>query len=238
MDSEKLRVLIEETVARRLEGQVTRSPDAIHTSAAHPQSSIITRDDVEKITFGGVLKIPRGAIVTAMAREIAADKQIRITVEDTPAQSVALGADHGGFELKEQVKTYLQELGYEVRDLGTHDTTPVDYPDVALAVAMSVARQECTVGIVVDGAGIGSCMAANKVPGVRAALCYDEVTARNSREHNFANVLTLGGRMIKPDAMRRIVKTWLETPFGEERHARRVRKIAAIEAKYLRNPVE
>jgi ribose 5-phosphate isomerase B len=80
-------------------------------------------------------------------------------------------------------------------------------------------------------------MAANKVPGVRAALCYDEATARNSREHNFANVLTLGGKMIKPDAMRRIVKTWLETPFGEERHARRVRKIGAIEAKYLRNPV-
>jgi ribose 5-phosphate isomerase B len=237
MDSEKLRALIEETVTRRLEGPLAPAPQAANKRAEPEQPAVITRDDVEKITFGGVLKIPRGAIVTAMAREIASDKQIRITTEDAPAQSVALGADHGGFELKEQVKAFLQQLGYEVRDLGTHDTTPVDYPDIALAVAMSVARKECTLGIIVDGAGIGSCMAANKVPGVRAALCYDEATARNSREHNFANVLTLGGKMIKPDAMRRIVKTWLETPFGEERHARRVRKITAIEAKYIRNPV-
>jgi ribose 5-phosphate isomerase B len=237
MDSEKLRALIEETVARRLTVPPVPAPQAAGKRAEPAQPAVITRDDVEQITFGGVLKIPRGAIVTAMAREIASDKQIRITTEDAPAQSVALGADHGGLELKEQVKTYLQELGYEVRDLGTHDTVPVDYPDIALAVAMSVARKESTLGIIVDGAGIGSCMAANKIPGIRAALCYDEATARNSREHNFANVLTLGGKMIKPEAMRRIVKAWLETPFGEERHARRVRKIAAIEAKYLRNPI-
>jgi ribose 5-phosphate isomerase B len=237
MDREALRALIEESVARRLAAQQTDAPAAVQNPAAAKQASIITRDDLEGITFGGVLKVPRGAIVTAMAQEIAADRQIALITEDAPGQSVALGADHGGFEMKEQLKTWLQELGYEVRDFGTHDTTPVDYPDIALAVAMSVARKECTCGIIVDGAGIGSCMAANKVPGIRAALCYDEATARNSREHNFANVLTLGGRMIQADALRRIVKTWLETPFGEERHARRVRKITAIEAKYIRNPV-
>ena len=141
MDKEKLRMLIEETVARRLEAQRSAASDGPARPAAGKQPAVITRDDLEGITFGGVLRIPRGAIVTAMAREIAADRQIRITTEGAPAQSVALGADHGGFEMKEQVKAYLQELGYEVRDLGTHDTAPVDYPDIALAVAMAVAAE-------------------------------------------------------------------------------------------------
>lgn len=246
MEKERLRSLIQDLVAQRLDvlrAQPAPSspPPASAASAAAPVSRpaggqrIITRDDVEKITFGGVLKVPRGAIITALAREIAADRQIRLSMDGDPGKAVAVGADHGGFELKEKVKAYVQQLGYEVKDLGTFDANPVDYPDFALAVAMCVAHRECAAGIVVDGAGIGSCMTANKVPGVRAALCYDEATARNSREHNFANVLTLGGRMIGEDVMRKIVKTWLETPFGEERHARRVRKIAAIESKYCKN---
>jgi ribose 5-phosphate isomerase B len=152
--------------------------------------------------------------------------------------SIALGADHGGLRLKELIAHTLSGEGWQVQDCGTATPDPVDYPDFAHAVARLVADGTCTAGIVVDGAGIGSCMAANKVPGVRAALCYDISTARNSREHNHANVLTLGGRLIGDGLALEIVKTWLETPWGPGRHAARVEKIEAIERRYLRAPAE
>jgi len=152
----------------------------------------------------------------------------------SPGQTVAVGADHGGFELKERLAGFLQELGYQVRDCGTFGADSVDYPDFAHAVAKLVAEGSCHWGIVVDGAGIGSAMAANKVPGVRAALCYDLSTARNSREHNHANVLTLGAGLIGAGLARQIVQTWLETPWGPGRHARRIDKIREIEKRYLR----
>jgi ribose 5-phosphate isomerase B len=123
-----------------------------------------------------------------------------------------------------------------VHDCGTSSPDPVDYPDFAHAVARLVADGTCSAGIVVDGAGIGSCMAANKVPGIRAALCYDISTARNSREHNHANVLTLGGRLIGDGLALDIVRTWLGTPWGGARHAARVEKITEIERRYLRVP--
>ncbi|MFQ5517166.1 MAG: ribose 5-phosphate isomerase B [Acidimicrobiia bacterium] len=160
------------------------------------------------------------------------------TAEPASADTVriAVGADHGGFPLKERIAFRLREAGYEVDDCGTDSTEAVDYPDYAHAVAAKVASGECTWGIIVDGAGIGSAMVANKVPGVRAALCYDVSTARNSREHNHANVLTLGAGLIGQTLAWQVVETWLATPFGEGRHARRVRKIADIESSYLRRP--
>ncbi len=148
---------------------------------------------------------------------------------------VALGADHGGYALKETLKAYLTELGYPVVDCGTHSTEAVDYPDLAYAVARLVSPGEAWRGIVVDGAGIGSAMAANKVPGVRAALCYDHATALNSREHNDANVLTLGAGLIGPSLARQIAQTWLATPFGGGRHQRRVDKIGDIERRFSRD---
>jgi len=148
---------------------------------------------------------------------------------------VALGADHGGFALKESLKTYLTELGYQVVDCGTHSAEPVDYPDLAYAVARLVSSGEAWRGIVVDGAGIGSAMAANKVPGVRAALCYDHATALNSREHNDANVLTLGAGLIGPNLARQIAETWLSTAFGGGRHQRRVDKIMEIEQRFSKD---
>jgi ribose 5-phosphate isomerase B len=151
-----------------------------------------------------------------------------------PGRTVALGADHGGYALKEDLKAYLGELGYEVVDCGTHSTASVDYPDLAYAVARLVSDGRAWRGIIVDGAGIGSCMAANKVPNVRAAMCYDYATAVNSREHNDANVLTLGGMLIGRNLARQIVKVWLETGFGGDRHARRVDKIMRIEQRFLR----
>ena len=150
-------------------------------------------------------------------------------VESSKVRKVALGADHGGVELKNLLRGYVEDLGYAVKDFGTFTKESVDYPDYAAKVARAVARGNYDRGIVVDGAGIGSCMAANKVRGIRAAMCYDLKTAINSREHNNANVLTLGGPVLKVDLARQIVKVWLETPFGGGRHKKRVDKIMAIE---------
>ncbi len=142
---------------------------------------------------------------------------------------IAIAADHGGYALKENLKPYLEKQGYQVDDCGTHSPESVDYPDYAYAAAKKVSDGEAWRGIIIDGAGIGSCMVANKVPGVRAAMCYDHATALNSREHNNANVLTLGAGMIDSALARQIVLTWLNTKFGGGRHARRVDKIMDIE---------
>ena len=146
--------------------------------------------------------------------------------------TIAVGADHGGFPLKERIAFRLRETGHDVHDCGTDSTAAVDYPDYAHEVARLVADGTCGWGIVVDGAGIGSAMVANKVPGVRAALCYDLSSARNSREHNHANVLTLGAGLIGPNLALQIVEEWLATPWGEGRHADRVTKITAVEHRY------
>ncbi len=144
--------------------------------------------------------------------------------------TIVIASDHGGYALKEIIKVYLcEELGYEVRDFGCHSEDSVDYPDFAYLVAKAVANGNYTYGIIVDGVGIGSCMTANKVKGVRAAMCYDHLTAVNSKSHNDANVLTLGGKVIGDLLAKEIVKTWLETPHGGGRHARRVNKIMQIE---------
>ena len=143
---------------------------------------------------------------------------------------VAIGSDHGGFPLKEVLKREIaEELGWEVHDCGTHSTEAVDYPDFAAAVGREVASGRSARGIVVDAAGIGSSIAANKVPGVRCALCHDDVTVLNSREHNDANVLALGARVVHRGAAARMVKLFLNTPFGGGRHERRVQKIVALE---------
>ena len=146
--------------------------------------------------------------------------------------SIAIGADHGGYRLKEFLAFRLREAGRQVVDCGTDSEDSVDYPDFALAVAEKVAGGQCEVGIVVDGAGIGSSMVANKVPGVRGALCYDVSSARNSREHNHANVLTLGAGLIGQALAWQIVEAWLATEWGPDRHARRVGLIDDIDRRY------
>ncbi|OLE51305.1 MAG: hypothetical protein AUG51_23935 [Acidobacteria bacterium 13_1_20CM_3_53_8] len=134
--------------------------------------------------------------------------------------------------MKEELKTFLAELGHRIHDFGTNSEDAVDYPDFAHAVARAVADGNADVGIIIDGAGVGSAMTANKVPGVRAAACYDTKVARNSREHNDANVLTLGSGIINSKQMREIVQAWLSTEISEERHKKRVAKIEAIERQY------
>ncbi len=153
------------------------------------------------------------------------------TADATPgadAADVAVGADHGGYALKERIGFKLKQAGFTVHDCGTHAAESVDYPDYAHAVARLVADGTCATGIIVDGAGIGPAMVAKKVPGVRASLCYDISSAANSREHNHANVLTLGAGLIGEALAWQIVETWLATPWGEGRHARRVDKITEI----------
>src|SRR5512145_2955125 len=138
---------------------------------------------------------------------------------------IALAADHGGFDLKERLKEHLKAGEHDVADLGTSGKEPVDYPVFARAAALRLAQGEADFGIMVDGAGIGSAMAANKVPGVLAAACYTEALAKNAREHNDANVLTLGAGHVDPEAARRIVAVFLATECTEERHRRRVQMI-------------
>lgn len=149
-------------------------------------------------------------------------------------ETVALGADHGGFALKEVLAARLREKGVGVVDCGTFSKESCDYPDFAYEVARRVSEGACRWGVIVDGAGIGSAMVANKVPGVRAALAYDVSSAKNGREHNHANVLTLGAGLIGEGLAKQILDVWLATPWGEGRHARRVDKITAVEQRFTR----
>jgi ribose 5-phosphate isomerase B len=149
-----------------------------------------------------------------------------------PERTVAIGSDHGGYRLKEALKPLIESLGLSVRDVGVSDEMPADYPDIAHMVAKLVASGTAARGVVIDGAGIGSCMAANKVPGIRAALCYDKASAKNGREHNDSNVLTLGARLLTETQAEDVLRTWLETPFAGGRHQARVQKIMDIERLY------
>jgi ribose 5-phosphate isomerase B len=210
------------------------------------------------------IEVVPGTLITPLARDTAKEKGIRFIENPAkrdeqqqttqPLQSkkggqdnaagnsdaqvvkgvVAIGSDHGGFQLKEQLKKFITELGYEVMDVGTASEEPCDYPDFAYAVAHAVASKMAWRGIMIDGAGIGSCMVANKVPGIRAACCMNEFVARNSREHNDANVLTLGSRVIGNEVAKEIVRLWLQTWFGGGRHAKRVQKIMEVEQRFVK----
>ncbi len=199
-----------------------------------PGPRIVAKEDILELKPGTTLALAEGAIITPLAADLIAERGIRVVWERRGGLRIAVASDHAGYAMKGELKRFLRELDHMAVDLGTHDESPVDYPDFALAAALAVARGECDLAIVLDGAGIGSAIAANKVPGIRAAMCYDEATARNSREHNAANVLTLGARMIDSERMRSIVAAWLDARPRGNRHARRVRKIQEIEERYLK----
>ena len=200
---------------------------------------VITAGDVPA---GGELRVPQGSIVTPSAYETAAARGVRIVEmpEDQlsavapPEKTIAIGADHGGFRLKEILKPVIESLGLTLRDVGVYEEKPADYPDIALKAAELVANGTAARAVIIDGAGIGSCMVANKVPGVRAALCYDRASARNSREHNDSNVLTLGARLLTETQAEDVLRTWLATAFGGGRHQARVQKIIDIEQRFLK----
>lgn len=246
-ERDAIRKFVREALSDRLSPGGQPSPQQVAHTPAPANGSVIDESvkdviaevDLRALAEGTRLIIREDAIITPAALDLIRERGIELERRAsrhtaTRQRAIAIGSDHGGFEMKHQLKSLLVELGHRYRDFGTDSAEAVDYPDFAHAVARAVADRLCDFGIILDGAGIGSSMAANKVPGVRAALCYDEATARNSREHNFANVLTLGAKMISSDEMRRIVTAWLETPEGEARHEKRVAKIMAIEKQYLR----
>ena len=217
------------------------SPTSARPTVTRDESAkvVITEDDVRGLEQGAVLRIAESAKLTPLAADIVNERGIEI-VRRVPrsgskqSKMIAIGADHGGYAMKEELKALLTELGHRVHDFGTNSESAVDYPDFAHAVARAVADGSVDVGIMIDGAGVGSAMTANKVPGVRAAACYSVDVARNSREHNDANVLTLGSKTISSGEMREIVRAWLSTEITEDRHRKRVGKIEAIERQYQR----
>lgn len=213
------------------EARVTRDESA---------KMIITEDDVRGLDQGSVLRIAEGARLTPLAADIVSERKVELVRRvrrgaSKSSRIIAVGADHGGFQMKEELKEFLIESGHRVHDFGTNSEHSVDYPDFAHAVARAVAEGSVELGIIIDGAGVGSAMTANKVPGVRAAACYSAAVARNSREHNDANVLTLGSKTITSAEMHEIVTVWLGTEISEDRHRKRVSKIEAIERQYHRH---
>ena len=180
-------------------------------------------------------------IVQRVLHQVMGDSPRESSVAASPAPTqvsgrkvVAVGADHGGYELKESIKSEISTLGFDISDMGTNSKDAVDYPDFAHAVAQAVGAGKAWRGIMIDGAGIGSCIVANKVPGVRAGMAYDYSSAVNSREHNDTNVLTLGAGLIGVSLAKQIVKTWLTTEFAGGRHTPRLDKIKSVEKKYLK----
>jgi len=238
LDREEISAMVRDALRQRIGGVGTGAdpgPPVVDESA----KDVITEADLRDVKAGAQFLIREDAIITPAARDLIRERGVEIRYRSRRSVAgkrriIAVGADHGGYEMKERLKEFLNELGYRHRDFGTFSEEAVDYPDFAHAVARAVADGACDLGIVVDGAGIGSCMTANKVPGVRAAMCYDAATASNSREHNYANVLTLGARLISTEKMREIVGVWLSTPEGAARHGKRVAKLIAVEKQYMR----
>jgi len=249
---DRVRALVRDVLSKAVTAEPERKSSAAPSpapSAAPPPSAnitrdesaklVITEDDVRGLERGAVLRISESARLTPLAADIVNDLGIEV-VRRIPRsglkqkKTVAVGSDHGGYPMKEELKNFLEGLGHRVHDFGTNSESAVDYPDFAHAVARAVSDGSVDVGIVIDGAGVGSAMTANKVPGVRAAACYSVEVARNSREHNDANVLTLGSKTITSDQMREIVRAWLGTEITEDRHRKRVAKIDAVERQYQR----
>ena len=242
-----VRDVLEKTSPPPPENRTTRfvntipETEAVAGGVTRDESSknVITEDDVRGLEAGAVLRIGEDARLTPLAADIVKERNIQLVRRQSrrgskAAKLIAVGADHGGFGMKEELKVLLEQLGHKVQDFGTDSEEAVDYPDFAHAVARAVADGSSDLGIIIDGAGIGSAMTANKVSGVRAAACYSVTLARNSREHNGANVLTLGSKTISSAEMREIVTAWLATDLTEDRHRKRVAKIDAIQRQYQR----
>ena len=223
---------VEHVVVNSLQDKLGKEFDRDESS-----KSLITEDDLRGLEPGSKLRVAENAKFTSLAQDLVNDRQIELIRKQSrktaaKIRSVGLGADHGGFEMKEQLKNYLAGQGLNIRDFGTESKDAVDYPDFAHAVAKSVSGGQVEAGIIIDGAGIGSAMTANKVPGVRAAACYSVALAKNSREHNGANVLTLGAGQNSLDEVKAIVDAFISTDISEERHKKRVSKIDNIDKQY------
>lgn len=225
---------VEHVVVNSLQDKLGKEFDRDESS-----KSLLTEDDLRGLEPGSRLRVAANVKFTSLAQDIVNERGIELIRKQsrqntTKVRSVAVGSDHGGFKMKEQLKGYLTDLGLQVRDFGTESEEAVDYPDFAHAVAKSVSGRQVDIGIIIDGAGIGSAMTANKVPNVRAAACYSVTLAKNSREHNGANILTLGSGQNSFEEVKQIVEAFISTDISEERHKKRVGKIETIERQYIR----
>ncbi len=237
------RVVARTLAERGLERMATPPASASDKAAAsaasaapgRSQRALVDLEFLARAKDGAPCAIDGDAVVTPLAEQQARRRGIRLVARSAaPRCSVAVGADHGGFALKAAILEWIREAGHLALDFGTRDTRPCDYPDFARAVAEAVSSAQCEFGVLIDGAGIGSAIAANKVPRVRAATCVDPGMARNAREHNFANVLCLGAKDLAAAHAREILLAFLATPTGAERHAARVAKIDHIEMQYFK----
>ena len=202
---------------------------------------IITETDARVLQRGETVILAKGGHVTPLAADTLRERRVTVLhegratadaaslVPKADIRTVAIASDHTGVTLRKALVGFLRGRGLDVNDLGTDGTDPVDYPDVAASVADAVARREADGGIVIDGAGIGSAIAANKVKGIRAVMATTETIARYAREHNGCNVLTLGATLVSPDQAKAIVTTWLSTPMREARYIARLAKIRDLE---------
>jgi ribose 5-phosphate isomerase B len=201
---------------------------------------IITEADARLIDAGSTVSLNRGGHITPLAFDTLRERRVTVLRDVIDAdlatlapvadiRRVAIGSDHTGVALKAAIRDMLRGTGRAVEDVGTHGTDSVDYPDIAAQVARLVAQREADAGIVIDGAGLGSTIAANKIDGVRAAMCTDRTLARYAREHNGCNVLALGATLLTVDDAKAIVQTWLATPMREPRYVRRLAKIRHLE---------
>jgi len=200
------------------------------------KNTVVTPSAIDKahelrITFTDKLELPSPPQPAKMTESFVSAS---ISPATMGSNLVVIGSDHGGFQTKEILKKFLGDLGYRVLDIGTNSEETCDYPDYAYAVARIVAKGEVWRGIMIDATGVASSIVCNKVPGVRAAACYNEFVAQSSREHNDANVLTLGAKALGIEVIKSIVKVWLETWFGGGRHKKRVDKIMDVERKFTR----
>ncbi len=204
------------------------------------QYEMISEADARLIPYGETVGLTRGGHITPLAHDTLRERRIVVIqhavepslldlVPHAAIRSVALATDHSGVALKNALRNWLRRRGVSVTDLGTDGPDPVDYPDIAASAARLVARREVHAGIVIDGAGLGSAIAANKVNGIRAAMCANRTMARYAREHNGTNVLTLGAQLVTVEEAVGIVEVWLDTPMREARYIRRLAKIAALE---------
>ena len=226
-----------ETFPKRVVVNSLKEKSAREFDRDESAKSLLTEDDFRGLESGSRIRVSESAKLTPLAKDIVSEKQLVLIKKasrnaSAKVRSVGLGCDHGGFETKEKLKDLLSDLGLNVRDFGTNSKDAVDYPDFAHAVAKAVSDKNVEVGIIIDGAGIGSAMTANKVPNVRAAACYSVALAKNSREHNGANVLTLGSGQNSFDEIKEIVAAFLGNEITEERHKKRVGKIDNIERQY------
>ena len=222
--------------------------------------TILTERDIVNAAKQGKRSIfaDKNTVITPSAKDKAKELNVQFTdTTELPAQShpvkaaesytastissanvgsklIVIGSDHGGFQTKEMLKKYLAEIGYRTLDIGTNSEDACDYPDYAYAVARVVAKGEAWRGIMIDATGVASSIVCNKVPGVRAAACFNEFVAQSSREHNDANVLTLGAKVLGTELIKSIVKVWLETWFGGGRHKKRVDKISDVERRFMK----